>query len=91
MSDSVHARAAADTESPSMVREFRKLLGAAGAAYTDSQVEQLQREMETLAKIAVDLYTSSPRAHEGKAPLSIDACSALPMMRGKGRLPKKQH
>ena len=62
------------------LQEFRKRLGAFANKYTDAQLEQLQREMEAMAQLLVDLYLADKE--KGRR---LDGESPPRKMGGKGR------
>jgi hypothetical protein len=52
------------------LQEFRKRLGPFAEKYTATQLEELQREMESMAQLLLDLYLRNKgKGHRLDAPL----------------------
>jgi hypothetical protein len=62
------------------LEEFRKRLGPFAAKYTDAELEQLEREMASMAQLLLDLY-SADKEKGGQ----LDAGLPRRKMGGKGR------
>lgn len=62
------------------LREFRKRLRPFAEKYTDAQLEQLQREMEAMAQLLIDMYLA--KKYEGRG---LDAGLPPSKMGDKGR------
>ncbi len=62
------------------LREFRKRLAPFAEKYTDAQLEQLQRELEAMAQLLLDIYLG--KKNEGRG---LDARLPPSKIEGKGR------
>lgn len=58
------------------IKAFRASLGELRDGYTDAQLEQLDRELDTVAELLLHLYSSA----------TVDDQKAVPIMKGKGRI-----
>lgn len=53
----------ADPRQGDELQGLRRLLGSAAADYTDPQLRQLQRDIDVMAELLLDLYLAKNRGH----------------------------